>query len=225
MRLTITILTLILFSAFGQAQGIGALKNAFGGGDDSSGGDTLAMQAALILGMSKSTKFLLESSVMINEAIGSTDNAKELKNLASQKPSETDKNLQRKFELITETRERLAKFSADGKTLDEAGKKRFEQALGPYARGTVLMLAVVATSIEFVQAATKEITNIKNPMQIMKIKKQFEIGIKSGKQVPAFFKAMDESTKMVWGFAKANDIPTKNFTAQLKEGGASIPAG
>lgn len=225
MRLTITILTLILFSAFGQAQGIGALKNAFGGGDDSSGGDTLAMQAALILGMSKSTKFLLESSVMINEAIGSTDNAKELKNLASQKPSETDKNLQRKFELITETRERLAEFAADGKTLDEAGKKRFEQALGPYARGTVLMLAVVATSIEFVQAATKEITNIKNPMQIMKIKKQFEIGIKSGKQVPAFFKAMDESTKMVWGFAKANDIPTKNFTAELKKGGASIPTG
>ena len=119
MRLTITILTLMFFSAFGHAQGIGALKNAFGGGDDSSGGDTLAMQAALILGMSKSTKFLLESSVMINEAIGSTDNAKELKNLASQKPSETDKNLQRKFELITETRERLADFSADGKTLDE----------------------------------------------------------------------------------------------------------
>ena len=58
MRLTITILTLILFLLSG-AQGIGALKNAFGGGDDSSGGDTLAMQAALILGMSKSTKFYL----------------------------------------------------------------------------------------------------------------------------------------------------------------------
>ena len=36
MRLTITLITLLFFSAFGHVQGIGGLKNAFGGGDDSS---------------------------------------------------------------------------------------------------------------------------------------------------------------------------------------------
>ena len=59
---------------------------------------------------------------MINEAI-ETDNAKELKNLASQKPSETDKNLQRKFELITETKRDLQNFQLMEKHSMKQGKK------------------------------------------------------------------------------------------------------
>ena len=72
------------------------------------------------------------------------------------------------------------------------------------------------TAPEFLKAAADEIKSIKNPMQIIKIKKQFELGMKTGIAVPGLFKVLGDSSKSVFSFAKANDISDKNASKNMK---------
>jgi len=207
----------ILMSSLGHAQfgGLGGLKDAMGGGSSSSGGDSLALQSELILGMSLATNSFAKAYSLIEEAIDNGDESKKLGNLVGEE-SETDKKLGVKMEAIESSAANFEKWKAEGGTLDEKGKKTFAKALLPYSLGMVAMGKMAKTAPEFLKAAADEIKSIKNPMQIIKIKKQFELGMKTGKAVPGLFKVLGDSSKSVFSFAKANDISDKNASKNMK---------
>jgi len=78
---------------------------------------------------------------------------------------------------------------------------------------------------DFLKASADEIKSIRNPMQIMKIKKQFDLGMKTGKRVPEVFKLLGETSKTVFAFAKENDINLDKVKKEAKKqpGGNQIP--
>ena len=53
-------------------------------------------------------------------------------------------------------------------------------------------------------------------MQIIKIKKQFELGMKTGKAVPGLFKILGDSSKKVFTFAKANNVSDPKAANNMK---------
>ena len=192
----------ILMSSLGHAQfgGLGGLKDAMGGGSSSSGGDSLALQSELILGMSLATNSFAKAYSLIEEAIDNGDESKKLGNLVGEE-SETDKKLGVKMEAIESSAANFEKWKAEGGTLDKEGKKTFAKALLPYSLGMVAMGKMAKTAPEFLKAAADEIKSIKNPMQIIKIKKQFELGMKTGKAVPGLFKVLGDSS-CSWSWTK-----------------------
>ena len=56
--------------SFVQFGGLGGLKDAIGGGDSSGGGNVLALQAELILGMSVAMNSFLKADAKFMSAIG-----------------------------------------------------------------------------------------------------------------------------------------------------------
>ena len=83
------------------------------------------------------------------------------------------------------------------------------------------MIKMAKVAPEFLQASVDEIKSIKNPMQIMKVKKQFDLGVKTGKKVPDLFKKLGASSKKLFGFAKANKIDMKKVQSDAKKAGAA----
>ena len=78
------------------------------------------------------------------------------------------------------------------------GKKDLAEGLLPYAIGMASMIKMAKVAPEFLQASVDEIKSIKNPMQIMKVKKQFDLGVKTGKKVPDLFKKLELLQKTFW---------------------------
>ena len=207
-------ITTIFLSSLSFAQ-FGGLKDALGGGGSSSGGDSLALQSELILGMSAATNSFAKAYSLIQKAIDNGDSSKKLDNLVGEE-SENDKKLGVRMEAIESSAADFDKWQAEGGTLDEEGKKIFAKSLLPYSIGMVAMGKLAKTAPEFLKAATDEIKSIKNPMQIIKIKKQFELGMKTGKAVPGLFKILGDSSKKVFTFAKANNVSDPKAANNMK---------
>ena len=165
--------------------------------------------------MSAATNSFAKAYSLIEKAIKNGDSSKKLENLVG-KESENDKKLGVKMEAIEASAANFDKWQAEGGTLDEEGKKIFAKALLPYSVGMVAMGKMAKTAPEFLKAATDEIKSIKNPMQIVKIKKQFELGMKTGKAVPGLFKILGESSKKVFTFAKANNVSDPKAAKNMK---------
>ena len=83
---TILFTSSILLSSlsFAQFGGLGGLKDAMGGGDSSGGGNALALQAELILGMSVAMNSFLKADAKFMSAIGQDAEAKKLLNLVEE---------------------------------------------------------------------------------------------------------------------------------------------
>ena len=209
----------ILMSSLSHAQ-LGSLGGVLGGGGgDSSGGDALKLQGELILGMSIAMNSFLKADAKFMSAIGLDGEAKKLLNLVEE-PSENDKKLGAKIKASGEADKKMQSFIDSGKELNDEGKKDLADGLLPYAVGMASMIKMAKVAPEFLKASADEIKNIKNPMQIVKIKKQFDLGMKTGKQVPDLFKKMGASSKKLFGFAKANKIDMKKVQKDAKKAGA-----
>ena len=210
----------ILMSSLSHAQ-LGSLGGVLGGGGgDSSGGDALKLQGELILGMSIAMNSFLKAYSKFMSAIGLDGEAKKLLNLVEE-PSENDKKLGAKIKASGEADKKMQSFIDSGKELNDEGKKDLADGLLPYAVGMASMIKMAKVAPEFLKASADEIKNIKNPMQIVKIKKQFDLGMKTGKQVPDLFKKMGASSKKLFGFAKANKIDMKKVQKDAKKAGAA----
>ena len=138
-----------------------------------------------------------------------------------EEPSENDKKLGAKIKASGEADKKMQSFIDSGKELNDEGKKDLADGLLPYAVGMASMIKMAKVAPEFLKASADEIKNIKNPMQIVKIKKQFDLGMKTGKQVPDLFKKMGASSKKLFGFAKANKIDMKKVQKDAKKAGAA----
>jgi hypothetical protein len=216
----LTLMVVFLMSSLSFAQ-FGGLKDALGGGSSSSGGgNSLALQAELILGMSVAMNSFLKADAKFMDAIGLEGEAKKLRALVEE-PSENDKKLGTKIEASREADKKMQKYIDSGKELSAQGKKDLADGLLPYAVGMASMIKMAKVAPEFLKASTDEIKSIKNPMQIMKIKKQFDLGIKTGKEVPGLFKKLGNSSKKLFGFAKANKIDMKKVQKDAKKAGVS----
>ena len=206
--------------SFAQFGGLGGLKDAIGGGDSSGGGNALALQAELILGMSVAMNSFLKADAKFMSAIGQDAEAKKLLNLVEE-PSENDKKLEAMIKASGEADIKMQYFIDSGKELSAEGKKDLAEGLLPYAIGMASMIKMAKVAPEFLQASVDEIKSIKNPMQIMKVKKQFDLGVKTGKKVPDLFKKLGASSKKLFGFAKANKIDMKKVQSDAKKAGAA----
>ena len=162
----------------------------------------------------------LKADAKFMSAIGLDGEAKKLLNLVEE-PSENDKKLGAKIKASGEADKKMQSFIDSGKELNDEGKKDLADGLLPYAVGMASMIKMAKVAPEFLKASADEIKSIKNPMQIVKIKKQFDLGMKTGKQVPDLFKKMGASSKKLFGFAKANKIDMKKVQKDAKKAGAA----
>lgn len=211
----------ILMSSLGHAQlgGLGGLKDAMGGGDSSGGGNALQLQGELILGMSVAMASFLKADAKFMDAIGLKKEANKLRKLGDQEPSENDKNLDVKFKASAEASEKMDEFMSSGKELTAEGKKDLADGMLPYIAGLASMGKMAKIAPDFIKASADEIKSVRNPMQVIKIKKQFDLGIKTGKEVPKLFKKLGSSSKNLFAFAKKNKVNTKELQKRAEEQG------
>jgi len=220
---TFVITTIFLMSpiSFAQFGGLGGLKDAIGGGDSNEGGNALELQLELIAGLGIASYSFTKATEKFADALQLDALAREAKELGKKDPSKDESVIGIHLDFNNEALEQVNAKIAEGAELSAEGKKDFAEGLLPYAAGMAAMVKMAKIAPEFLKAAADEIKSIKNPMQIIKVKKQFDLGMKTGKKVPPTFKMLGDTTKTVFTFAKKNGISTGAQEKQMKGAGVT----
>ena len=82
------------------------------------------------------------------------------------------------------------------------------KALVPYIKAVAKTSKLSGPIKDFTKEAQNSIRNIKNPMQIRKLKKTLDTGLFVGKNAPALIGNLAKSSKDLLTFAKKNDLDT-----------------
>ena len=221
------IMTIFFMSSLGHAQlgGLGGLKDAMGGGNSSGGGNALELQGELILGLGIAMQSFMKANEKFLSALDLDAKAREAAEKGNITPTKENEALGEVIDFAIDAAADLKAARDKGVKLSAEGKKDYADGLLPYALGMAAMVKMAKIAPDFLKASADEIKSIKNPMQIMKIKKQFDLGMKTGKRVPEVFKLLGETSKTVFAFAKEIDINLDKVKKETKKqpGGDQIP--
>ena len=221
--LTIKTITLALLAAFSLSTlalpklpgGLGSL-----GGDDSK--DTSSMdlptaQSKLERTLRDALADLSEAEAHFAEARGDAEAAAANKRRAETLRGKGDVDIKGSMEETASSREKSAEFEANAGELSAEAKALYAKGLLPYAKGVANTSKATKQAKAWLNAAQKELSSMKNPMKLGKLKKSLGGGMSLARSLPKFFKTLGASTKGVFSFAKTQKLDTKKAQSSLSD--------
>tara|TARA_B100000929_G_scaffold285079_1_gene268207 strand:+ start:248 stop:934 length:687 start_codon:yes stop_codon:yes gene_type:complete len=221
--LTIKTITLALLAAFSLSTlalpklpgGLGSL-----GGDDSK--DTSSMdlptaQSKLERTLRDALADLSEAEAHFAEARGDAEAAAANKRRAETLRGKGDVDIKGSMEETASSREKSAEFEANAGELSAEAKALYAKGLLPYAKGVANTSKATKQAKTWLNAAQKELSSMKNPMKLGKLKKSLGGGMSLARSLPKFFKTLGASTKGVFSFAKTQKLDTKKAQSSLSD--------
>ena len=221
--LTIKTITLALLAAFSLSTlalpklpgGLGSL-----GGDDSK--DTSSMdlptaQSKLERTLRDALADLSEAEAHFAEARGDAEAAAANKKRAETLRGKGDVDIKGSMEETASSREKSAEFEANAGELSAEAKALYAKGLLPYAKGVANTSKATKQAKTWLNAAQKELSSMKNPMKLGKLKKSLGGGMSLARSLPKFFKTLGASTKGVFSFAKTQKLDTKKAQSSLSD--------
>ena len=217
---TITLTLLVVFSlstlAFPKLPGgLGSL-----GGDDSeetASMDLPAAQSKLERTLRDALADLMEAESHFAEARGDAEAAAANRSRAETLRGKDDVDIKESMEATASSREKSAEFEANAGELSAEAKALYAKGLLPYAKGVANTSKATKQAKTWLDAAKKELSSIKNPMKIGKLKKSLGGGMSLARTLPKFFKTLGASTKGVFSFARTQKLDTKKAQQSLPE--------
>jgi hypothetical protein len=195
-----------------EAQSFGNFKNPLGGGDDKkeSSGDISAIQEKLLVDLSDALGDVLDAQSIIAEAQGNAELAKKLSNTSDKlKGGDVSKDsIQGALTTSKDTLKAQQETMNQSENVSAESKALYAKALVPYIKAVAKTSKLSGPIKDFTKEAQNSIKNIKNPMQIRKLKKTLDTGLFVGKNAPALIGNLAKSSKDLLTFAKKNDLDT-----------------
>ena len=221
--LTIKTITLALLAAFSlSALALPKLPGGLGslGGDDSK--DTSSMdlptaQSKLERTLRDALADLSEAEAHFAEARGDAEAAAANKRRAETLRGKGDVDIKGSMEETASSREKSAEFEANAGELSAEAKALYAKGLLPYAKGVANTSKATKQAKTWLNAAQKELSSMKNPMKLGKLKKSLGGGMSLARSLPKFFKTLGASTKGVFSFAKTQKLDTKKAQSSLSD--------
>ena len=215
-KMKITYVTFMLlglgFSNLTEAQSFGNFKNPLGGGDDKkeSSGDISAIQEKLLVDLSDALGDVLDAQSIIAKAQGNAELAKKLSNTSDKlKGGDVSKDsIQGALTTSKDTLKAQQETMNQSENVSAESKALYAKALVPYIKAVAKTSKLSGPIKDFTKEAQNSIRNIKNPMQIRKLKKTLDTGLFVGKNAPALIGNLAKSSKDLLTFAKKNDLDT-----------------
>ena len=216
---TITLTLLVVFSlsalALPKLGGLGSLLED--DSEETASMDLPAAQIRLERTLRDALADLMEAESYFAQARGDADEAAAIKIQADTLRGKDDVSIKEAIELTASSRKKSAEFEADAGELSADAKALYAKGLLPFAKGVANTSKATKEAQVWLTAAQKEISSIKNPMKLGKLKKSLGGGMSIARTLPKFFKTLGASTKGVFSFAKTQKLNTKKAQKALPE--------
>ena len=195
------------------------LPGGFGGSDskEESSVDLPSAQIKLERTLRDSLADLSEAESYFAQARGDAEAAAANLSRAETLRGKDEVDIKEAMDETASSREKSAEFEASAGELSTESKALYAKGLLPYAKGISNTSKASALASEWLQYAQSEITSIRNPMKIRKLRKTLGGGMSLAKSLPKFFKTLGSSTKGVFAFAKTQKLDTKKAQEALPD--------
>ena len=188
------------------------------GSEDSSGmNDLPAAQANLEKVLREALADLNEAESYFAEARGDAEAAAANMNRAETLRGKDEVDIKEAMEATASSRAKGAEFEAGAGELSAASRALYAKGLLPYAKGISNTAKASKLAQVWLQAAQTEISSIRNPMKVVKLRKTFKGCISLARALPQFFKTLGTSTKGVFAFSKAQILDTKKHNKPFRK--------
>jgi len=217
---TITIVLLTVFSLSALALpklpgGLGSLGKD--DSKDSSSMDLPTAQSKLERTLRDALADLSEAESHFAEARGDAEAAAANRSRAETLRGKDDVDIKESMDATASSREKSAEFEANAGELSVEAKALYAKGLLPYAKGVANTSKATKQAKTWLDAAQKELSSIKNPMKLGKLKKSLGGGMSLARSLPKFFKTLGASTKGVFSFARTQKLDTKKAQSSLPD--------
>jgi hypothetical protein len=193
---------IIAFS--GHSMAFGIKLPGVGGGADVGGLEDkqtkmLALMQVALTDLLESQK-LLANALDLKEQVAAIEDSQ-----AAVSGGEIDKKVLKQVQKSTLAfNKSIQELNDSGAALNGDQKAAFQQAMVPYARGTIAMFS----SLNIAKDAASDISGIKNPLELRKIGSLIYVV----KELPKLLTNFSSSTKSLIGMGKANNIETDSLS-------------
>lgn len=196
---------------------VGGLTGLMGSGDSSTANDLPAAQLNLEQALRNALADLSEAESYFAQARGDAEAAAANLSRAETLRGKDDLDIKEVMDETASSRAKGAEFEANAGELSAESKALYAKGLLPYAKGISNSSKATKLAQQWLQSAQSEITSIRNPMKIRKLRKTLGGGISLAKSLPKFFKTLGSSTKGVFAFAKSQKLDTKKAQDALPD--------
>ena len=196
---------------------VSGLTGLMGSGSSSGGVDLSAAQLNLEQAIRNALADLSEAESYFAQARGDAEAAAANLSRAETLRGKDEVDIKEAMDETASSREKSAEFEASAGELSTESKALYAKGLLPYAKGISNTSKASALASEWLQYAQSEITSIRNPMKIRKLRKTLGDGMSLAKSLPKFFKTLGSSTKGVFAFAKTQKLDTKKAQDALPD--------
>ena len=216
--ITLTLLVVFSLSTLALPKLPGGL-GSFGGDDskDTSSMDLPTAQSKLERTLRDALADLSEAEAHFAEARGDAEAAAANKRRAETIRGKGDVDIKGSMEETASSREKSAEFEANAGELSAEAKALYAKGLLPYAKGVANTSKATKQAKIWLNAAQKELSSMKNPMKLGKLKKSLGGGMSLARSLPKFFKTLGASTRGVFSFAKTQKLDTKKAQSSLSD--------
>jgi len=196
-------------SAFGLPK-IGGLDKPAATSSAETMDSVLAQQDSLVKTYQSSLGDILSSQALLLEAYGMKEDAAKLRSEAEAlAKGPLDKAQISKFTGSSEDVNKSINAQIDKqKALTAEGRKKYQQALLPYATGVAKMAKLAPEFKSFLKSASGQLKSA-SLMGKLKVKKQLDVGIYLAKATPGYLSNVASTTKKVVTYAKKQGVSKK----------------
>jgi hypothetical protein len=216
---TITLTLLAAFSlsalALPKLGGLGSLLED--NSEETVSMDLPAAQSKLERTLRDALADLSEAESYFAEARGDAEEAAASRSRAETLRGKDDVDIKETMDASASSREKSAEFEANAGELSADAKALYAKGLLPFAKGVANTSKATKEAQVWLTAAQKEISSIRNPMKLGKLKKSLGGGLSLARTLPKFFKTLGASTKGVFSFARTQKLDTKKAQQSLPE--------
>ncbi len=126
--------------------------------------------------------------------------------------------LEKQTAVSTDTQKLITKKMAEGGSLNAESKKKFGQAIPPYAKGTLDGSLLVSDAVSYASNVSSAVGQLSSdPMGLMKLKDGASAGIYVGTKLPGLLKEWFGNTQSLITFGKKNNIDVSKAEGVLGE--------
>jgi hypothetical protein len=201
------------FANFTEAQF--KLKNPMtdllgGDSEKQSSGDITVLQEILLADLTDALGDVLAAQAIIAEAQGNKELAATLNNTSEKMKGGDSSNddIRGGLSLSSDTVAAQQSIINDGENMNSESKALYAKALKPYIKSVAKTSKLSKPIKDFMNEAQNSIKNIRNPMEIRKLKKTLDTGMFIGKSAPKLIVNLGKSSKDLLTFAKKKDLDT-----------------
>lgn len=167
----------------------------------------LTQQEGLVKAYRASLNDIGMAQALLLEAYGKKEEAAKLRSgIDAMANGPVDRAQMKKSQKLSEKANKyLSSKMKEEVALTDEGRKKFQQALLPYATGVVEMTNLVPEFKGFLQSAVDQLSSA-SLMEKMKVKKKLDVGLYIAKAAPVYITKVASTTKSLVTYAKKQGV-------------------